>query len=186
MATHYVRRFTRDKLLGLDGINVPPPGHAQVGVNDSDGTFAWNGPDGQVSSASRTQQVAVTAAQIKASHGTPTAIITAPDTGYYIVVDEIIFEMTTTATAYANGGAVSFVYTGGSVPAHAGSIPATTVTAGAGSSITMLGPAVDTNGTVIPSATGISLSVASAEFITGTGTALVKVRYRVLKVGTGV
>jgi hypothetical protein len=124
--------------------------------------------------------VNLTAANIIAMNATPVSILPAPPTGYALIVDQILFEMTTTSTAFTGGGAVSFVYHGGSVAPHAGSIPASVVTAAAGSSNTLLGGAVATNGTTIPAATGIDITNATAAFAAGTGTAKVKVWYSIV------
>lgn len=124
--------------------------------------------------------VALTAAQIIAMEATPVSVIAAPGAGLAIVVDSILFEMTTTSTQFTGGGAVSFVYHGGSVAVHAGSIPATVVTTTAGTSYTVLGPAVATNGTTVPANTGVDITNATAPFAAGTGTAKVRIRYHII------
>jgi hypothetical protein len=124
--------------------------------------------------------VNVTSANILAMFTTPVAILAAPGAGKAIVVDTILFEMTTTATAYASGGAVSFVYHGGSVASHSGTIPASVVTAGAGTSNTQLGSPTAANGTTVPANTGIDITNATGAFTTGTGTAKVQIWYSVV------
>lgn len=126
--------------------------------------------------------VAISSANILAMNGAPVTVLAAPGAGKAILVDNILFEMTRTSTAYANGGAINFQYhtTTTSVP-HAGTIAATLVTTGgAGSAQTWLGPNVGTNGLVIPSNEGIDITNASAAFITGTGTAKVFIKYRIV------
>lgn len=125
---------------------------------------------------------AVTSANILAMNATPVNLIVAPPAGYAVIVNNILTVMTRTATAYANGGAVSFVYTGGAVAVHASSMPAATVTTGgAGVALTQMGPAVATNGSVVPTATGVDITNATAAFITGTGTMRVFFNYSVIK-----
>lgn len=125
--------------------------------------------------------ISVSSANILAMNGAPVTLIAAPPTGFLLLVSSITLEMTTTATAYANGGVVSFVYHGGSTAAHSGTIPAAVVTAGAGTTFTMLGPATGSNGTTIPTATALDITNGTAPFITGTGTAKAIIAYRVVK-----
>ena len=124
--------------------------------------------------------VNLTAANILGMNAAPVSILPAPGAGKAIVVDNILFEMTTTATAFANGGVVSFPYHGGSTNSHSGTIPAAVVTAGAGTSNTQLGPATGSNGTTIPANTGVDITNATAPFITGTGTAKVQIWYQIV------
>jgi predicted RecA/RadA family phage recombinase len=126
--------------------------------------------------------VAITSANILGMNASPVSVLAAPGAGKAILVEGILFEMTRTSTAYANGGAVSFQYhtTTASVP-HAGTIAASLVTTGgAGSAQTWLGPNVGTNGLVIPANEGIDITNATAAFITGTGTAKVFIKYRIV------
>jgi hypothetical protein len=124
--------------------------------------------------------VPLTAAQIIAMYTTPVSLIAAPGAGLAIVVNSILFEMTTTATAFTGGGAVSFVYTGGSVSCVTGTITTGTITAGAGTSQTLMGPSAATNGIALPSNTGISITNATQVFAAGTGTAVVKIAYTIV------
>lgn len=132
-------------------------------------------------SAWQEKVVALTAANILAMNGAPVAILAAPGAGKALIVESIVVEVKRTSTAFANGGAVSFTYTTTttSVP-HAGSIPATVFTGAAGTVVHALGPNVGTNGLVIPANEGISITNATAAFITGTGTAYVWVKYRIV------
>lgn len=123
-----------------------------------------------------TTTVNLTSANILNMSGTPVQILPAPPAGQVYIIQDILFEMTTTSTQYANGGAVSFVYHGTTVPVHAGVIPASVVTAGAGTSNTWLGGAVAPNGTTVTSA-GVDITNITAPFITGTGTAKVQITY---------
>jgi hypothetical protein len=124
--------------------------------------------------------VNLSAANILAMNGTPVTVVAAPGTGKAILVDSVIFKMVTTATAFASGGAVSIQYNGGSVVAHAGSIAAAVVTAGAGTSYTELGPAAATNGTTIVANKALEITNATGAFTTGTGTAVLLIQYRIV------
>jgi hypothetical protein len=124
---------------------------------------------------------AITSATILAMYTASVPVIAAPPTGYCLLVQNILFEMIATATAYANGGVVTFEYHGGSVASHTGSVPASVINAGsAGTTFTQLGPATGSNGTTIPTATGIDITNASGLFITGTGTAKAFISYSVI------
>lgn len=127
------------------------------------------------------KMVNVTSANILAMNATPVNVLAAPPTGYALIVHNILTILTRTATQYANGGVVTFVYTGGAVAVHAGSIPAATINGAAGTALTQLGPAVQANGTVVPTATGVDITNATAAFITGTGTLRVFFFYSIVK-----
>ncbi len=124
---------------------------------------------------------AVTSANILAMNGAPVTLIAAPPAGYCVIVYSILFEMVTTTTQYAGGGAVSFVYHGGATAVHSGSIPATVINAGAGTSLTLLGSPSASNGTTVPTATGVDITNATAAFTTGTGTAKAFIAYSIIK-----
>lgn len=111
---------------------------------------------------------------------TPVNLIAAPPTGFSIIINNICFVITRTATAYASGGVVTFIYTG-SVAAHTGSVPAATVTGGAATVLTQLGPGTGANGIVVPTATGVDITNATGAFTTGTGTGKAIIDYRVIR-----
>lgn len=145
-----------------------------IGTNSSDQVILPSG-------APLTAQVAsLTAAQLQAMFGAPVPIVAAPGAGKAIIVREIAFEMIASATAYTGGGAVSLVYHGTSTAVHAGSVPASVVTAGAGTTVTELGIAVGANGTTVPANTGVDITNASAAFATGTGTAKVHIWFNII------
>lgn len=124
---------------------------------------------------------AITSANLLAMFGAAVNLIAAPPAGYSVLVDNIIFIMTRTATAYASGGVVSFQYTGAAT-AHTGSLPASILTtAGAAVTITQLGPATGANGTTVTTAAGIDITNATGAFTTGTGTAKAVIDYRIVK-----
>ena len=125
--------------------------------------------------------IALTSANLLAMNGAAVNLIAAPPSGYFIIVDNLIFVMTRTATAYASGGALTFQYTAG-VSVTTGTIPASVLTtAGAAITQTQLGPISGASGTVVPVATGIEVTNATGAFTTGTGTAKVVIDYRIVK-----
>lgn len=184
------------KGVGLDvGFSVQiPAGQSanSIQIEQPDGTViqAFDGSgnlsvlSGVSSLTAQQALVSLTAANLKAMYTTPVQIVAAPATGKAIVVEKIIFEITTTATGFANGGIVVFQYdttaAGAGTLVHAGSIPASVITAGAGTTVTGLWAASGSNGLTIPTAKGIYISNQTAAFITGTGTAKVWISYGIL------
>lgn len=124
--------------------------------------------------------VSLTAANLIAMFTTPVSVIAAPGTGKAIIVDTILFEMTTTATQFTGGGAVDFVFHGTSTATHTGTIPASIVTTTAGTSNTQLGSPTAANGTTVMANTGVDITNATAAFAAGTGTAKVQIWYSVV------
>lgn len=180
---------TSNTIIG-GAVLINPDGTSALGGSSGDatvrvrlngmtiGTVAYGN---LASSVLQTATVALSAAQLIAMGTTAVAILATPGSGKALIVENFLFEMTRSATAFTGGGAVSFQYhtTTTSVP-HAGSIAATVVTGGAGTVQTYLGPNVGTNGLVIPSNEGIDITNATAAFAAGTGTAKVFVKYRVV------
>ena len=123
-------------------------------------------------------QVSVSSADILALNATPKTLVAAPGAGKVIVVRGITLKMVTTATAYANGGALEFRYTDGSGAKVTADIAAAVVTAGAGTSYTSVA-GVTTSLTNVANA-AIVMDNATAAFITGTGTAVVTVDYEII------
>lgn len=124
--------------------------------------------------------VSLTAANILAMNGTPVTIIAAPGAGKAIIVNQILFEMTTTSTQFANGGTVNFQYHGTSTNVHSSTIPASVVTATAGTTNTLLAQNTAANGITVPANTAVEITNGTAPFITGTGTAKVQIWYSVI------
>lgn len=125
--------------------------------------------------------VSMTASQLFGMFTTPFSLLPAPGAGFAILVDQLTFEMTATSTAFAAGGAVSFVYHGGAVSPVTGTVLAAVVTtATPGTTQTLLGPPVATNGITVPANTGIDITNAGGAFTTGTGSARVHLRYRII------
>lgn len=123
-------------------------------------------------------QVPLTSANILAMNATPVTLIAAPGAGKVIVVDDILLKMVTTATAYANGGAVELRYTNASGAKVTADIAAAVITAGAGTSYTKV-KGVEASLTVVANA-AIVITNATAAFITGTGAGVLTIHYRVV------
>lgn len=127
---------------------------------------------------SRSVQVALTSANILAMNATPVSLIAAPGSGKMIIVEDILLKMTTTATAYANGGAVEFRYTNGSGAKVTADIAAAIITAGAGTTYTKVAGIEASMVPVINAA--IVITNATAAFITGTGSGVLTIKYRIV------
>lgn len=158
----------------ISGPSMLYPG--QYARYESDGVGTWycfNQPSisGQVN-------VTLSSANILAMNGAPVTLLPAPGSGKVIVVDHISLKMTTTSTQYANGGAVEFRYTDGSGAKVTADIAAGVITAGAGTSYTSV-RGVTTSLTNVANAV-LVIDNASAAFITGTGTGVITIQYRVL------
>lgn len=122
--------------------------------------------------------VALTAANIIAMGTTPVALIAAPGAGKCIIVDNISFKMTTTATVFTGGGAVEFRYTDASGTKVSADIAAAVITAVAGTSFTNVrGIEASLTGTVNAP---IVIRNATAAFAAGTGTAVVTIDYHIV------
>ena len=128
----------------------------------------------------RREIIPLTAAQILGMFATPVNLIAAPGAGKVILVDKILFEVIRTATVFANGGAVSFVYSGGAVTPVTGTVAAAIVNGGAGIVQQQLGPAVLAAGTVVPVNTGVDITNATGAFTAGTGTAKAIISYKIV------
>jgi len=124
--------------------------------------------------------VPITSAQILSMSATPIQLIPAPAAGKNIIVDNTMFTMTTTSTQYASGGPVVVqlgnTALGAGTSVLATNIPASTVTAAAGTSYTKVNsPTSYTSSAGV----GLYLSNQTAAFTTGTGTAIVDVWYSI-------
>ena len=123
-------------------------------------------------------QVSLTSAQILAMN-TAIELIAAPGASKTIVVKQVVFHMDRTATAYANGGAVTIGYDAATVQALDSTIASTVVTGAQGNVCSFRNPAV-----ISDAATTINKNLAiinaTAAFITGTGTAKVDIWYTVV------
>lgn len=125
-----------------------------------------------------TIQVALSSAEILALNATPKTLIAAPGAGKVIIVEHILLKMVTTATQYANGGALEFRYTNASGAKVTADIAAAVVTAAAATSYTGVA-GVTTSLTMVANA-AIVVNNATAPFISGTGTGVFSIKYRVV------
>lgn len=164
--------------------NLPTGAGYAVGceyIATDTGAHLYNG--GTTSSASwggtgNVAVVSLTSAQILALNATPVTLVAAPGAGKTIVVRGITLKMVTTATGYANGGALEFRYTNASGAKVTADIAAAVVTAGAGTSYTSVAGVTTSLTGVVNSP--IIVDNATAAFITGTGTAVVTVAYDII------
>lgn len=186
-----------EALMGLKNANnpsgytpqtVPSQALGMIRVNSSDQVELPNGafiPAGfSINTATGTvglsATVTLTAAQIITLHSVPVVLIAAPGAGKALVVNQLVFEMTTTATQFTGGGVVGPVYHGATTVITGNTVPAATVTTTAGSSNTLLSLGAVANGLVLSSNTGVDLYAGTADFAVGTGTAKVIVFYSVI------
>lgn len=150
-------------------------GQYSSGVYTSDGVTGWF--DGALIGTSAEAKIALSSAEILALNATPKTLIPAPGAGKILIIESIALQMTTTATQYANGGALEFRLTNGSGAKVSADIAAAVVTAAAGVSYTSVsGVATSLTGVVN---SPLVVTNASAAFITGTGTGVFNIKFRV-------
>lgn len=134
--------------------------------------------NGLVNNARLMVTVSLTAAQLIAMGTTPVSLIAAPGANKIIIVDEILFEMTRTGTAFTGGGAVEFRYTDASGAKVSADIAATVITTGgAGVEYNRVGGVVSSLTPVVNAA--IVIRSATAAFAAGTGTGRVFLTYHI-------
>jgi hypothetical protein len=158
------------------GPSVVAPGQLVKLVSNGSGT--WYGELFGTTAGSPGTQVSVTpltSANILALNATPITLVPAPGTGKCTFVNRIAMKMVTTATGYANGGALEFRYTNASGTKVTADIAAAVVTAGAGTSFTSVG-GIEASLTGVTNAV-ICVSNATAPYITGTGSAVIVTEY---------
>ena len=129
------------------------------------------------------KRISLTAAQINGMYAAPVLLLAAPGSGKAIAVNKVIFKITRTATAFANGGAAIVQYgntvNGGGTQALDSTLAATVFTGAAGTSYSTRNGAVISDSTALGNL-GIYISNATGAFDTGTGTATVDIWYSVL------
>lgn len=158
------------------GPSVIAPG--QLIEYRSNGQGTWFGSLYGSTAGSPAAQVSVTpltSANILALNATPITLVAAPGSGKCTFVNRIAMKMITTATTYANGGALEFRYTNASGTKVTADIAAGVVTAAAATSFTSVG-GIEASLTGVTNAV-ICVSNATAPFITGTGTAVIVTEY---------
>lgn len=128
----------------------------------------------------RTATVSLTAAQIIAMYTTPVTILAAPLATEAIIVEDITVELILTSTAFASGGVVHFYYHGLTVELMAQTIAAATVNGSVGTTLWNLKPVQTAGGSVVSAGLGIDITNATGVFATGTGTAKVHIKYRIV------
>lgn len=140
--------------------------------------IATNGITGTQIEKALIQRITVplTSANLLAMFGAPVSVIPAPGAGLTIVIDNVLFTMTRTATAYANGGAVVLQYATGPVAAISTIAASVLTTAGAAVTKT-LRHGIDAAAVANDA---IQITNADAAFITGTGTASLDIIYRIV------
>jgi hypothetical protein len=165
----------------LLGVNAAGTGTVNmIGVNASNQVVLPNGALTPSGSVGLSATVNLSAAQIITLHSVPVPLIAAPGVGLALVVDQLVFEITTTATQFTGGGVVAPVYHGATTAITGNTIPATVVTAVAGTTSTLLALGSVANGLTLTSNTGVDLFAAVADFAVGTGTAKVIVYYKII------
>ena len=160
----------------LGGVEITPFAGQSVTIS---GPVIQTGALTQNGVARSSVTAALSSAQILAGNATPVVIVPAPLATQYVSVEEICFKMTRTATAYANGGALEFRYTDASGAKVTADIAATVVTTGgAGVEVNVVRGIVTSFTPVLGAA--VVVRNATAPFITGTGTAIITVLYRIV------
>ncbi len=167
-------------------INQISKGRVRVGAISGSGVISSaNLAAGAVTSAKMADDlvhsvtVALASADILAMNATPVSLIAAPGAGKIIIVEGILFKMVRTATAYANGGAVEFRYTDGSGAKVSADVAAALVTTGGAGTAYAHVAGIEASITPVANA-AIVVTNATAAFITGTGTATVSLKYRIV------
>lgn len=127
-----------------------------------------------------TAVVPLTAAQIIAMYTTPVPVLPAPGTGQAIIVERITVELILTATQFASGGAVHFYYHGQTVEIMSATLAAASINAAAGTYIFDLLPVATAGGSVVTKEVGIDITNATGVFATGTGTAKLFIKYKII------
>jgi hypothetical protein len=160
------------------GNSVAAPG--QVLKFESNGFGTWYGSvyGTTVGGASpQTAVVPLTSAAILAGNSTPFQLIAAPGAGKAIRVMDLGLKFTA-ATQYANGGALEFRYTDASGTKVTADLASAIITSASGTSYTNV-EGIEASLTLTVNA-GIFMAVASAPFITGTGSGTFYITYRVI------
>lgn len=160
-----------DTLRGAASVAPGAMVHYQAALTNTWYSFSGGGVTGGQQSVVK----AVSSSALLAIRTTPLVLVPAGPSGSCVVIDNISFKMTTTATQYTNGGALEFRYTGTSGTKVSADIAAAVVTTTAGVSFTNVrGIEASLTGTVDAA---VVMTAASADFAAGTGVGVVTVFY---------
>jgi hypothetical protein len=123
----------------------------------------------------KTARLSVTSAQLLVIFTTPLTILAAPGLNKALVIDELLIQVVPGSVAYTGGGAINFVYHGGSIAPLAATMPAATLTANTASYnlIPQSSALVQ-----VPANTGLDITNATAVFAAGNGTLTITIWYR--------
>lgn len=156
------------------GSKLVLPGQFAEFRSDDAGNWFRTGPNTNIG----LRELSVTSANFLALNTTILTPITAPGAGRVVIVGSILMEMTRTGTAYANGGALEFRYTDASGAKVTADIAAALVTTGGAATAYAHVLGIEASITPVANA-AIRMGAATADFITGTGTAKLRFQYRV-------
>lgn len=162
----------------LIGNSVVAPG--QIVEASSDGQGVWYlAPYGTTAGGATVQTavVPISSAQILALNATPVQLIASPGSGKAIRVMDLALKFTA-ATQYANGGALELRYTDASGTKVTADLASAIITSASGTSYTNVA-GIEASLT-LTTAAGIFVSNATAPYITGTGTGIFYITYRVV------
>ncbi len=159
------------------GPTILAPGQYALLSSNGGGIWYSDVNDGASGGGASVQSTVVplTSANILALNTTPLSLVASPGSGKATKVLNIGLKMTTTATQYANGGALEFRYTNGSGTKVSADIAAAVITTTAGTSYTAV-MGIEASLTLVTAA-AIVVNAASADFITGTGTGVFFIQY---------
>lgn len=160
--------------IALYGSKLVLPGQFAEFKSDDSGNWYRQGQNANIG----VKEFLVTSANFLALNTTILTPITAPGASRIVVVESIMMEMTRTGTAYANGGALEFRYTDASGAKVSADIAAALVTTGGAGVAYAHVTGIEASITPVVNA-AIRMGAASADFITGTGTAKLRLQYRV-------
>jgi hypothetical protein len=150
-----------------------PTSHTTIGDIVQTGQTTQNGV------IKKSVQVSLTAANIIAMGTTPVSLIATPGAGKVIIVDNITFKMTRTATAFTGGGAVEFRYTDAAGAKVTADVAAALVTTGGAGTAFANVRGIEASITPVAAA-AIVITNATAAFAAGTGTAVVSIDYHIV------
>ena len=132
-----------------------------------------------------TATVALTAAQIKALYDTPVQLIAAPGSGNLIIIDSILWDIAYSTAQYTGGGVLAAQYGNtvhGAGAVASGTLAAASLNGVAASGFLSMGGISGSLNVAASSSlnTAVYLSNQTADFATGSSTATLYIRYRIL------